>query len=73
MIDNFELAENLKEAVEDYCLEQCCVLEDYPFECHAKDAWSISLHKNCKARKWLKVLDEFYQQAASKCENENKG
>ena len=64
MIDNLELAENLKEAVEDYCMEQCCVSEDYPFKCHSEDDWSFSLHKNCKARKWLKVLDEFYQQAA---------
>ena len=59
MIDNLELAENMKEAV-----------EDYPFKCHSEDDWSFSLHKNCKARKWLKVLDEFYQQAAEEKKND---
>lgn len=71
MIDSFELAENLKEAVEDYCLEHCCMLEDYPFQCFRLKMGFTS--QPCKAQKWLKVLDEFYQQAASKCENENKG
>jgi hypothetical protein len=66
MID--KLAETLKEAVEDYCLEHCCITDDYPFKCFHLEQGFTS--QPCKAQKWLEVLDEFYQQAAEEKKND---
>lgn len=54
----------LKEAVEDYCLEHCCMLEDYPFQCSRLKNDFTS--QPCKAQKWLEVLDKVYQQKEQK-------